>query len=175
MNTTTGQLWYGGPASNAFTIGVVPVMYSGGAAVESVTIVNKFCGAKAQTVSEAPFDFTLTCKSSGEDGDTPEFTVSSGGETDTDPAILNETIFPIYLDYEGPEAPTFKVNPNGREGGWINNTVALVGQQKKGSKGTLDGWLNYGKDAGRGWVRHGAEIFYDESPERRRGTRGCTF
>ena len=38
MNPETGELWYGGPDAGDFTITVAPVMYSGGAAVESVTL-----------------------------------------------------------------------------------------------------------------------------------------
>ena len=156
MNATTGDLWYGGPGSKEFTIGVVPVIFSGGDAVSSVTILGgarAFCGAKAATDSEAPFEFSLECKSSDNpDGDTPAFTLVSGGESNATPTVLNEreSIFPIRLDYEGPEAPTFEADPNDRDGGWINGTVDLTGKQvaAAGPRQHLDGWLNYNdKDA----------------------------
>ena len=146
MNAATGALWYGGPGSNEFTIGVVPVIYSGGDTVSSVTLLGGFCGAKAATDSEAPFDFTLECKSSDDPlGDTPTFTLVSGGESNATPNILNESIFPIRLDYEGPEAPTFAATPNDRQDGWINGTVDLTGKHvaEEGAKQNLDGWLNY--------------------------------
>ena len=146
MNASTGALWYGGPGSKEFTIGVDPVTFSGGGAVESVTILGGFCGAKAATDSEAPFEFTLECKSSDDPkGDTPRFTLVVGGQSDSGPKILNESVFPIRLDYEGPEAPTFMANPNMRAGGWINGTVDLTGKHvaEEGPKQNLDGWLNY--------------------------------
>ena len=75
MNAATGDLWYGGPGAKAFTIEVVPVLFSGGAA-SSVTLLGKFCGADAATENgEAPFTFTVECKSSEAGGDIPEFTV----------------------------------------------------------------------------------------------------
>ncbi len=145
MNPETGQIWYGGPDAGDFTITVVPVMFSGGAAAESVTLLggDDACGADAVTDSEAPFMFTLECEKSGEV--TPEFTIEAGGEAIVGLAPLNESesIFPLHLDYEGPAAPKFKVNPNGREGGWINAAVDLTGENKSNNK---DGWLIHGDD-----------------------------
>ena len=81
MNPETGELWYGGPDSGDFTIGAVPVTYSGGAAVESVTLLN-VCGGDAMTDDAAPYEFTLDCDESGPVN--PRFSISAGGE-----ALLN--------------------------------------------------------------------------------------
>ena len=61
MNPKTGDLWYGGPDSGDFTIGAVPITYSGGAAAESVTL-RSVCGGDAMTDDEAPYEFTLDCE-----------------------------------------------------------------------------------------------------------------
>ena len=55
--------------------------------------------------------------------------------------LNGDDIFPLYLDYEGPSAPTFSPNPNGREDGWVNLTVDFTGEQKITSNN--DGWLSY--------------------------------
>ena len=141
MNPETGDLWYGGPASGDFTIGAVPVTYSGGEAVESVTL-RSVCGGDAITDDEAPYEFTLDCDESGSVN--PMFSVSAGGEALLNLAPVNESIFPLNLDFVGPPAPHFKVNPNGREDGWVNPTVDFLG--KNHSTRNKDGWLVYNDD-----------------------------
>ena len=141
MNTETGELWYGGPDAGDFTITVAPVMYSGGAAVESVTLLGvEGCGADAVSDAEAPYEFTLECKESGPV--TPEFSIAAGGDATT-ALTLNESIFPLNLDYVGPPAPYFVPYPNKREEGWVNLAVDFLGEQKTTNR---DGWLDYNKD-----------------------------
>ena len=65
---------------------------------------------------------------------------------------MSDDVFPLYLDFKGPEAPRFVVNPGmpAREGGWINGAVELAGQNKD-TDATADAWLTYGaKDTGVG-------------------------
>ena len=119
----------------------MPVLYSGGSAA-SLTLTD-FCGADASTASAAPFTFSPKCKGTSETegdnpGETPAFNIAGTGV-----GVLNDDIFPLYLDYDGPSAPTFYPNPNKREGGWVNLTVDFLGEQKSGNK---DGWLNYNSD-----------------------------
>ncbi len=140
MNPETGELWYGGPNAGDFTITVAPVMYSGGGAVESVTL-RGVCGADAVTDAEAPYEFTLECEESGPV--TPVFSIATGGNAITDLSPKNESIFPLNLDYVGPPAPYFSPNPNDREGGWVNLTVDFLGKQGSSNK---DGWLVYNED-----------------------------
>ena len=64
MNSTTGQVWYGGPDA-AIKITAVPVLYSGGAAATAVTL-RAFCGADAATDAEAPYEFSPECGASHE-------------------------------------------------------------------------------------------------------------
>ena len=60
-----------------------------------------------------------------------------------------DEIFLIQLDYAGPGAPVFMPNPNGREGGWINDEVGLAAKHDtSGSKKNDDGWLIYGATDG---------------------------
>ena len=147
-----GNTWYGGPDTE-FSVTVLPVLYSG-RPLTAVTMMG-FCGAKAATVDEAPFEFTPDCEKAGEttegDAGTPKFavTVEGGDATAIGSNIINDEsdIFPIRLDYQGPSAPRFHPNPNGREGGWINLTVDFLGKQGKSNK---DGWLTYGSDSGVG-------------------------
>ena len=49
-------------------------------------------------------------------------------------------MFPLWLDYDGPSAPTFSPNPNNREDGWVNLTVDFGGEQGSRNK---DGWLTF--------------------------------
>ena len=150
-NPSTGQMWYGGPAS-AIEIAAMPVLYSGAAA--GAVGIGGFCGAEAATDAEAPFAFTPDCKGTSNTntdnddnpaGDTPAFTVAG-----SDVATLNgDDIFPLYLDFDGPSAPIFSPNPNGRQLGWVNATVDFAGAQ--GSKNE-DGWLTYIGDDDEGGV-----------------------
>ena len=147
MNASTGELWYGGPGAD-LTITAVPVKYTPGA-VESVTLLAGICGSAIMTDSEAPYEFKPGCK----EEDTvmaANFRLSSGGQS-IDVAVNEGSVFPIRLDYKGPVAPHFKVNPNDREEGWINAAVDFVGENGPGSK--KDGWLVYNDadaDAGVG-------------------------
>ena len=136
MNEETGQIWYGGPGVMP-EITAVPVSYSDGA-IASLTLLS-FCGADAATDSEAPFSFTVECDdhTSGERGDTPEFTI--GGV----PANVDDEVS-VYLDFEGPAAPHFSPNPNKREDGWVNAAVDFLGKQH--GKRNPDGWLTYNAD-----------------------------
>ena len=141
MNPETGDLWYGGPDSGDFTIVAVPVTYSGGAAAESVTL-RSVCGGDAITDDEAPFEFTLDCDESGPVS--PVFSASVGGEALLNLKPVNSTIFPLNLDFVGPPAPHFNVNPNKRQAGWVNATVDFLG--KFHSTRNKDGWLVYNDD-----------------------------
>ena len=135
MNSTTGQIWYGGPLA-MIEITAVPVLYSGGSA--TAVGIRTFCGADAATDDEAPFVFALSCKGTSEDGGvTPKFTIAGA-----DIGPVND-IDALYLDFEGPSAPTFSPNPNGREAGWVNLAVDFGGEQKSSNK---DGWLTYNDD-----------------------------
>ena len=145
-----GNVWYGGPGTG-IEITAVPVVYSGGSA-GSVTLLGGFCAADASSDEEAPFVFTPDCakagKTSSDDGVAPRFTLTVGGASIDVGAddILNgdDDIFPIRLDYQGPDAPHFSVNPNDREGGWVNAAVDFLGANGTGSK--KDGWLVYNND-----------------------------
>ena len=138
MNASTGQVWYGGPTASV-VINALPVLYSSGA-VSSLTLLS-FCRAPAATDSAAPFSFAVNCKgTSPASGDTPMFTV--GGTP-----IMPRGVGAVYLDFEGPDAPHFHVNPNKREEGWVNASVNFTGEQGSGSK--ADGWLVY-NDANAG-------------------------
>ena len=142
-NSATGQMWYGGPEA-MIEITARPVLYSGGSA--SSVGIGVFCGAKAARVTEDPFTFTPTCKdyTSDAEGENPQFSIA----TENVETLNGEGIFPLYLDFEGPSAPTFYPNPNDREGGWVNETVDFLGKQ--GSK-NKNGWLTYtAADAGVG-------------------------
>ncbi len=145
MNASTGQLWYGGPGAD-LTITAVPVKYTPGA-VESVTLLAGICGSAIMTDSDAPYEFKPGCK----EEDTvmaANFRLSSGGQS-IDVVVNEGSVFPVRLDYTGPDAPHFKVNPNKREDGWINAAVDFVGESGSGSK--KDGWLVYNdEDASAG-------------------------
>ena len=134
MNTSTGQVWYGGPDVMP-ELTAVPVSYSGGGSVASLTMLT-FCGADAATDAEAPFVFSLECDEMVE-GEAPTFTV--GGTP------ITARGGKVHLDFKAPTAPHFKVNPNGREDGWVNEDVDFLGKQGSRNK---DGWLVYNdKDA----------------------------
>ena len=158
MNSRTGQIWYGGPAAAAIGITGLPVLYSGGSAA-SLTLTG-FCGAAASTASAAPFTFSPKCsgtsETEGDDpGETPAFNIAG-----TEVAVLNDDIFPLYMDFDAPSAPTFYPNPNKREAGWVNLTVDFLGEQKSSNK---DGWLNYG-EAGAGVGGYQPVLRYAEVP-----------
>ena len=130
LNSGTGQRWYGGPAA-AVEITALPVMYSGGSAA-SVGI-EEFCGDEPAAAT-GPFVFTPKCKGTGDH--TATFTADGA-----DIGILNsDDVFPLWLDYDGPSAPTFSPNPNNREDGWVNLTVDFGGEQGSRNK---DGWLTF--------------------------------
>ena len=141
-----GGVWYGGPGTTTLEITAIMVSYSGSSA-DAVTMQG-FCGADGASKNEAPYEFAPDCagkKKTTADA-MPEFSAAVAGAA-VDLAILNheDDIFPINLDYAGPTAPVFKVNPNSREGGWINAAVNLTG--KNGSSGAAkNGWLIYYDD-----------------------------
>ena len=154
-----GGVWYGGPGTT-LEITAIMVSYSGSSA-DAVTML-RFCGADAASKDEAPYEFTPDCagKKQTHAAATPEF---------ADLAILNHKddifydIFPINLDFEGPEIPVFMVNPNGREGGWINEAVKLTG--KHSGTSNKDGWLTYGAGGG-GVGGYIAQLRYSASDPR---------
>ena len=136
-NSSTGQVWHGGPDLSV-KISALAVSYSSGAAVSSVTLL-PFCDDDAATDSEAPFEFPVDCdgfQSEG-DGTTPMFNVggaeiaSKGGK--------------VYLDFKAPDAPHFQPNPNKRELGWVNADVGFTAEYED-KKGKRDGWLIYHHD-----------------------------
>ena len=137
MNSNTGQVWHGGPDASV-VVSALPVLYSSGA-VSSLTLLT-FCGDDAATDSEAPFSFEVDCDgwTSGEDGDKPSFTV--GGDD------IDVRAKAVYLDFEGPGAPVFRVNRNSRQDGWINGTLALTSTSGRNP----NSWLRKlsGSDAG---------------------------
>ena len=152
MNAVTGRVWYGGPDASSIEISALPVLYSG--SVSSVTL-NQFCGASAQTDSEAPFSFEVECKDTVQGPDKPGFNV--GGSTMTAKGDS------IYLDFKGPDAPHFKADPNKREDGWVNASVNFTGETGPGSK--ADGWLVYNDDnAGDGVGGYTPRLRYALAP-----------
>ena len=152
MHSETGRRWYGGSEA-ALEITALPVLYSGGSAA-SVTLLT-FCGADADTkTSETSVTFTPECDATSNTvateiegvvtdpaGDSAVFVIA-----DAEVDILNDDVFPLYLDYEGPDAPYFNANPNGREKGWVNLSVDFLGKFNKTSN--KEGWLHYGSAGG---------------------------
>ena len=137
MNSNTGQRWYGGPGVTP-EITAVPVSYSGGDAVASLTLLS-ICGADAATDSEAPFVFTVECKK-GQSKETLKFNVEG---TPIDARGDKE----VYLDFQAPTAPHFYraedgSGPNGREDGWVNAAVQFTSKYED-KDGKRDGWLVY--------------------------------
>ena len=128
------------------TITGIPVIYAAVTAIQSVTMT--MCGPLTDTT--APFEFaytgaTATCGGTETAGIGPGLiSAIADGATVLGPIlpILNtDHPFPINLDYLGQGAPTFVANPNGRQNGWINATVRLVGTN---SSITDDDWLTPG-------------------------------
>ena len=159
MNSKTGQRWYGGPEA-ALEITAVhgPVLGGQRCFGDASRILWRQC-CLTET-SETSFMFTPECSETSNTvatvidevvtdpaGDSPRFVIA-----DVEVDILNDDVFPLYLDFKGPEAPRFVVNPGmpAREGGWINGAVELAGQNKD-TDATADAWLTYGaKDTGVG-------------------------
>ena len=156
MNATTGRVWHGGPDASSVEISALPVLYSG--SVSSVTL-NQFCGADAQTDSEAPFSFEITCKNymtTADGGDTPTFNV--GG------TIMTAKGSKVYLDFMAPDAPDFVPDPNDREDGWVNASVNFTGENGTSSS-KKDGWLDYNNDnAGDGVGGYTPRLRYALAP-----------
>ena len=146
-----GRRWYGGPDNGTIDITALPVSYTGG----SVTSVSaNFCG-DALTDSDGSdgymFEFECEGRESNTDGMDGAvvgdmLTLSSPGE---DGVILNaeDLPFPAFVDFVGPSGfPIIVANPNGREMGWINADVGLMG--KLGTMGSAkDNWLVVGTDS----------------------------
>ena len=135
-NSSTGQVWHGGPDVSV-EISALAVSYSSGAAVSSVTLL-PFCDDDAATDTEAPFSFPVDCDGfqSESVGTTPMFNV--------DGAVIDSEGGKVYLDFKAPDAPHFNVDPNEREDGWVNPTVDFLGEFKKDKND--DGWLFYNED-----------------------------
>ena len=140
-----GGVWYGGPGTT-LEITAITVAYSG-SSVDAVTMLG-FCGADAASDDEAPYEFAPDCagKKKTTPDATPQFSAAVAGAA-VDLAILNQEddLFPINLDYAGPTAPVFRVNPGdpARQFGWINAAVDLVSEYKSSNK---NGWLTYYDD-----------------------------
>ena len=136
-----GGYWYGGPDAG-FKIKAIPVLYSG-RPVPSVTLREGFCGENdSEALPVAPYTFTPDC--GGHEGPV-EPTSFSIGATEVPTLNAEAEFFSIQLDYAGPGAPRFRPNPNGREGGWINDAVGLAAEHvTSGAKKNLDGWLFFG-------------------------------
>ena len=156
MNATTGRVWHGGPDASSVEVSALPVLYSG--SVSSVTL-NQFCGADAQTDSEAPFSFEITCKSymtTADGGDAPTFNV--GG------TMMTAKGSKVYLDFMAPDAPDFVPDPNDREGGWVNASVNFTGENGTSSS-KKDGWLDYNNtNAGDGVGGYTPRLRYALAP-----------
>ena len=131
LNTSTGQVWHGGPDA-AIAVTAMPVLYSGGDAA-AVTL-RAFCGADAATDSEAPYEFSPKCSktyvTSAAKGDSLTFSI--GGDVVSKVVGADK----LFLDFDGPGAPTFKPNPNKREDGWINAAVGITS-----TSSAKDSWL----------------------------------
>ena len=139
MNEETGQVWYGGPGASV-EVNALPVLFSG-SDVSSLTLLS-FCGEDAATDSEAPFSFSVDCDETSDkdgDGEKPEFSIG-GNEIDVKAKA-------VYLDFDGPPAPHFNADPNGREGGWINEAVLVATSAGEFHRTrNKDGWLVYNDD-----------------------------
>ena len=164
-NSSTGQVWHGGPDVSV-EISALAVSYSSGAAVSSVTLL-PFCGDDAATDSEAPFSFPVDCdgfQSDKSEGTTPSFNVG-GAEIDSKGGK-------VYLDFKAPDAPHFNANPNGREAGWLNPTVDFLGEYKADKN--EDGWLVYNEDE-EGVGGYAPQLrFSSTTPSIVDGARGAT-
>ena len=167
MNEESGQVWHGGPGATV-EISALPVLYSSGA-VSSLTLLS-FCDDDAATDSEAPFSFTLDCdgytSDKDGDGDKPSFTV--GGDD------IDVRASAVYLDFDGPPAPHFNADPNGREGGWINQAVLVATSAGAYHPSrNKDGWLVYNDD-GEGVGGYQAVLrFSSTTPSIVDGARGA--
>ena len=138
-----GGYWYGGPGAG-FDLTVTPVIYSG-RSVPSVTLLEGFCGKNdGEAVEEEPYTFTPDCDKYEGEVDPNKFAIGANPVTTLN---AEDEVFFIKLDYKAPSAPTFSVNPNKREFGWINGSTDLLGEQKTSNK---DGWLKHGTDGGVG-------------------------
>ena len=154
LNTSTGQVWHGGPDA-AIAVTAMPVLYSGGDAA-AVTL-RQFCGGDAITDAEAPYEFSPKCGknyvTSAAKGDSLTFSI--GGD-DVSKVVGADKLF---LDFDGPGAPTFKPNPNGREDGWINAAVGIT------STSGGDSWLNKVGEDTNGVGGYAARLRYVAKPK----------
>ena len=144
LSAASGLIWYGGPADVTGTVITgIPVIYTAVTAIQSVSMT--MCGALTDTT--APFQFTYDgaaaiCGGFEGAGMGPGgISAIADGATVLGPVlpILNtDHPFPINIDYLGQGAPTFVANPNGRQNGWINGAVGLVGTN---TSATDNDWL----------------------------------
>ena len=151
-----GRMWYGGPDNDHIVISALAVRYSG-TEMGAVAIGLDGCEVHEDDGDDNGDDHghgdddghggggasvEFECKGQGADR---EITVSEGGE---DAEILNADDLPtVNIDMAGPDAPHFNADPNGREGGWINQAV-LVATAAGDFHATRnkDGWLKYNDD-----------------------------
>ena len=128
-----GRVWYGGPDNGDVVISALPVSYSGAETGEAIVRLE---GCEAEEDDE--FD----CK--GQQADR-EYSVISGG---VEGKVLNADDLPeANIDMAGPDAPHFNADPNGREGGWINQAVLVATTAGEfHSSRNKDGWLVYNED-----------------------------
>ena len=88
--------------------------------------------------------------------------VLEGGELSGN--ILNDGELPkANIDMMAPGAPTFKPNPNGREGGWINDAVGITSTKGK------DSWITAGT-SGAGVGGYAVQLRYAAAPKSGSGT-----
>ena len=140
-----GRQWYGGPDNGTIDITALPVSYTGASAT---SVSANFCG-KDLTDSDGAdgytFEFECADRESNTDADEGAvgdmLTLSSPGEAGV---ILNDDHpFPAFVDFVGPsESPIIVANRNGRENGWLNEAVALMGEVDDDD----DNWLVKGAD-----------------------------
>ena len=123
--------------------------------------------------------------------------ISSDLRTELAPGLVmrdpsDDHPFPLYLDYEGPSAPTFRPNPNGREDGWVNadggfsrartktsldamKTVGSLTRDDAGfRRGRIQPVLRYAKDEVSRESASGRHAFCAREPSRGVGSRTRT-
>ena len=129
-----GRVWYGGPDNGHVVVSALAVSYSGDEVAGGVVVRLEGC--------EAEEDDEFDCK--GQQSDREISILADGVKR----AILNADDLPeANIDMAGPDAPHFNADPNGREGGWINQAVLVATSAGEyHSSRNKDGWLVYNED-----------------------------
>lgn len=144
---SNGELWYTGDAR----VTALPVIYTTTAPLIAQVVFNPDGALNSVVDTEAPYSAvwakgtTFANGGSGGNGnpgiEDDDFEVCvSATVNGTASGTLLCTDF-IRYDNNGPGAPTFIANPNGRASGWINGTVGLVGSN---TSATDNDWLSNG-------------------------------